>query len=281
MYLALCLGAFASCSSLFYHPSRVLHFPPEKFGASPEEVNFRSGDGTHLFGWLFRHNATSRNSAPKGVLLFYHGNAENLSSHYLSLLWLLKHGYDFFIFDYRGYGRSDGNPDPKGTKEDGEAALRWLRARYPAAPIVLYGQSLGGMVALRNAIDVKDETGIRAVVVHGGFASYQEVGRKVMARGILTWPLQWLPWVVLSDRHAPDDGVVEVAPLPLLVMHSEDDRVVPFSCGERIYDLAGEPKEIWKIPGEGHTDAFQRYGDTYQKMLVDWLERNASNSKKR
>jgi fermentation-respiration switch protein FrsA (DUF1100 family) len=261
----------SACSSLLYYPTHSLHFPPARFGLEPEEVRFRAADGTPLFGWLFRHTEGAPKEQPKGAILFYHGNGENLSSHYVSLIWALKKGYDFFIFDYRGYGRSEGFPSPAGTVADGEAALRWLRARYAKTPLVIYGQSLGGAVALRNAIDLKDELHVRAVVIDSSFASYQRVARRALAKSVLTWPLQWLPWLVLSDRFAPDGEIGKIAPVPLLVMHAESDETVPFRCGEEIFAQANPPKDFWKIPGGGHTDAFLRHGDEYQKKLLTWL----------
>ncbi len=263
---------FSSCSSLLYYPSHTLHYAPEKFGLRPEEVHFTSGDGTELFGWYFRHHDPAPPTKPKAVILFYHGNGENLSSHYVSLIWALQQGYDFFIFDYRGYGRSRGEPDPRGTVADGEAALRWLKAHAGSAPILVYAQSLGGAIALRNVIDLKDEIGVRAVAIDSSFASYKEVGRKIMAKAILTWPLQWLPYLVLSDKYAPEGEIAKIAPVPLLVMHAESDETVPFSCGERVFSQALPPKDFWKIPGGGHTDAFLRHGDVYQKRLLSWWE---------
>jgi fermentation-respiration switch protein FrsA (DUF1100 family) len=260
----------SSCSSLLYYPTHQLHFPPERYGLKPEEVFFPSADGTKLFGWRFRH--VGGPAAPKGVFVFYHGNGENLSSHYLSLVWILKHGYDLFIFDYRGYGRSEGTPSPGGTAADGEAALRWAKAHYSFTPIVVYGESLGGAVALRNAIDLKDEIRYRAVVIQSSFPSYEEVARRTLAKGLLTWPFQWLAWLVLSDRYAPDGEIGRIAPVPLLVMHAEDDATVPFRCGQEIFEQAKTPKDFWTVPGGGHADAFLRHGDVFQGKLLTWLD---------
>jgi alpha-beta hydrolase superfamily lysophospholipase len=256
-----------ACSSLLYYPQRPLLIPPERFQLKPEEVNFQSQDGTKLFGWLF-----TQPQMPKAVILFYHGNGENLSSHYVSLKWILPHGYDFFIFDYRGYGRSEGAPEPKGTTQDGEAAQRWLRARYPNTPIVVYAQSLGGAIALRNTIDLRNEIHPTAIAVDSTFASYEEVGRRTLAKGWLSWPFQWLAWLALSDRYAPDGDIAKLAPLPVLVLHSEGDRTVPYVCGQEIFAQAKEPKQFWTVPGAGHTDAFTRHGAEFEPKFLAWLQ---------
>ncbi len=255
----------SSCSGMLYYPTRQLHFDPVQFGVAPEEIFFLSADGTKLFGWWFK------SEKPKAVFLLYHGNGENLSSHYITMLWALKKNYDLFVFDYRGYGRSEGSASPQGTVQDGEAALRWLYMQYPDTPIVLVGQSLGGAVALRNAIDLKAEIPFRAVVIDSSFPSYKGVARDVLTRSWITWPLQWMAYLVLSDRYAPDGEIGKIAPVPLLVLHAEGDRTVPFYLGEEIFRQAGEPKTFWKIPGAGHTDAFLHYGSTYTEQLDEWL----------
>lgn len=266
-FCGLILLPLSGCSGLLYYPSRHLHFDPAQFQLKPEEVHFTSADGTKLFGWLFR----AGQARPKGVFILYHGNAENLSSHYLNMIWVLKEGYDLFAFDYRGYGRSEGSPSPEGTVRDGEAALRWLHARYPKTPLVIMGQSLGGAIALRNAVDLKAEIPFKAVVLEGAFASYRGIARDVLTRSWISWPFQWLGWLVMSDRYSADGEIGKISPVPLLVMHAEGDGVVPLKFGEKIFWQAGEPRTLWKIPGDGHTDVFYRHGAVYQQKLLGWL----------
>jgi fermentation-respiration switch protein FrsA (DUF1100 family) len=263
--LLLLLISLSSCSGLLYHPTRQLHFEPSRFGVTPEEVVFLSADSTKLMGWWFR------GEKPKAVFLLYHGNGGNLSSHYVNMLWALRKNYDLFVFDYRGFGRSEGSPSPGGTVEDGEAALRWLYSQYPSTPIILIGQSLGGAIALRNAIDLKNEIPFRAVVIDSSFPSYQGIGRDVLSRFWLTWPFQWVAYLVLSDHYAPDGDINKLAPVPLLVIHHELDRVVPLSQGEKIFWQAAEPRELWKVPGEGHINSFLQENGAYTRKLDEWL----------
>lgn len=150
--------------------------------------------------------------------------------------------------------------------------MRWLRARYPNEAMVVYAQSLGGAIALRNAIDLKDEIRFRAVVIDSSFGSYQEVARRILAKGILTWPFQWLAWLVISDHYAPDGELHKLKGIPLAFLHAEGDETVPFRCGEELFEQAQPPKEFWRVPGGGHADAFIRHGDVYQKKLTAWLD---------
>lgn len=265
--IVLC-SSLAGCSGLLYYPSRQLYYPPEKFGLEPEEVSFASKAGPKLFGWYFRNSADQE---AKAIIVFYHGNAENMTSHYANVRWLLEHGYDLFTFDYQGYGRSEGSPSPEGTVADGEAALEWASSRFPKTPIVIFGQSLGGAIALRNAIDMKDKVALRFVAVDSTFPSYRSMGRAVMARSLLTWPFQWLGWLLMSDGAAPDGDIGKIAPVPLLVIHGDEDSVVEFEHGEEVFRQAGEPKEFWRIPGGKHTDVFLR--DEYRKKFLFTLDR--------
>src|SRR5690606_22141072 len=114
-------------------------------------VFFKAKNGNQLFGWYFKNR---KGVSPKATVVFFHGNAENLSSHYLSLAWLVDYPYDFFIFDYQGYGRSHGDPSPQKTVEDGIAALELMNERAPGRPLIVFGQSLGGAIALRTVVEV-------------------------------------------------------------------------------------------------------------------------------
>lgn len=261
------------CSGLLYYPSQALLYDPVKtIQVKPEDVWLKTADGIKISGWYFRH--TSKGD-PKALLVFYHGNGENMSSHYLSLAWILPYGYDFFIFDYRGYGRSEGAPSPEGTHLDGMAALEWAKERAGKIPLVVFAQSLGGAVALKNLIEWKRKEGSlpsRYIVIDSSFPSYRQVGRKALARSPLTWLFQWLPYLVLSDEYAPGEDVRELSPAPLLVTHGDKDKVVDYSMGEELFSLLKEPKEFWKIDGGEHTDLFSRHGDKYRTEFLKRLE---------
>lgn len=272
------LSLLTGCSSLLYYPTHVIHFPPEKLGLAPEEVWFPSEDGTRIHGWYFSSQAGKDPSvAPRGLIVFFHGNAENLSSHYASLIWVLEKGYDFLIFDYRGYGRSEGSPSPRGTVMDGAAALGWAHYRlkdrgWKSTPLVVFAQSLGGAVGMRSVIESKGRVPVRMVIVDSTFPSYREAGRKLLARSPITWLLQPLACVLLSDKFAPGERISEIAPIPLIVIHGDQDRSVDYSLGQEVYQLAAEPKEFWPVPGGRHIEALWLKGGEYRKRILERLE---------
>lgn len=260
----------ASCSSLLYYPTQLMHYDPKKIGLSPEEIRFPSKNGESISAWYF-HN--TKKVEPKAIVLFYHGNGENLSSHYVSLTWLIAHEFDFMVFDYQGYGRSSGSPSPQKTIEDGAAALAYLHKTYPNKPLVIYGQSLGGAIALRNAIDLKNEFPIKLVIVDSTFSSYRSVARKALTHSVITWPFQWIGWLVMSDAYAPLDDVKEISPIPLVVIHGDHDSVVDYSLGERIFQDAREPKSFWKVPGGVHIDSLTRKDPAIRNQFLELLRK--------
>ncbi|NUM89264.1 MAG: alpha/beta hydrolase [Bdellovibrionales bacterium] len=269
-FLALLFALSGSgCSSLLYYPDRTLHHEPAKIGLKPEEVYFESKAGPQLFAWYFRNRVGER---PRGVVVQFHGNGENLSSHYLSLAWVLDHGYDLLAFDYQGYGRSEGTPSPEGTVRDGEAALELAARRAGAGvPIHVYGQSLGGAIALRTILDNKGKYPVHSVVVEGSFASYRRVARDVMSRAILTWPFQWMAWIVMSDKHAPERDLEKLSPIPLLVIHGAKDSTIPLSLGENLFERSRPPKKMVIVPEGKHLDAhFLDQGKWRKEVLAFW-----------
>src|SRR5262249_589270 len=149
LFVALLAVFFAGCTHLIYAPTRVKYVDDRKLTHRPEELHFSSPSGKDLVGWYFTAHPET---PPKGVIVLFHGNGQNLSSHFSLLYWILDHGYDLFVFDYPGYGLSAGDPSPRGTVEAGVAAMRWVQNRKPRAPVIVYGQSLGGAVALRTLV---------------------------------------------------------------------------------------------------------------------------------
>ena len=235
---------------------------PELLSYVPDEVHFKDGK-LDITGWYFKQ---PKGKVVKARLLFFHGNAENVSSHFVSLYWLLEHGYEFLIYDYPGYGISEGRPTPENTVTSGLAAARWLREQSPATPIAFFGQSLGGAVTLTTALSARNEMPICLVTVESTFASYKRAARSIMANSWVTWLFQPLAYILFSDKSAPKGHLKELAPIPLIVVHGEDDPMIDIQLGRNLFDEAAEPKEFWPVPGGSHGDAFTRQ-EFRQKLL--------------
>src|ERR1051325_11044653 len=149
--LALALACLTGCvQGAFYHPDRVLYDTPARLGLKYEQVTFASQDGTRLVGWFIPARGYADPKRAKGTVVHFHGNAQNLSAHWQFVDWLPQRGFNLFVFDYRGYGASQGSPEPKGVFEDSLAALDYVRARPDVDPerLLALGQSLGGTNAI-------------------------------------------------------------------------------------------------------------------------------------
>ena len=268
------LGAgtwLTGCTRVFFMPSSVVRVHPEDVGALYESVRFSSADGTPLTGLFF----PARRSPAHGCVVHFHGNAENMNSHFLFASWLVDHGFHVFVFDYRGYGESGGAPRLGKVIEDGVAAIRHVRSRPDVDPsrVAVFGQSLGGAIAVAALARMQD-TGVRALVLESTFSSYSRVAQDKMARLIVLWPVQWpLSRLLFTTRHDPEHHLERLPAVPVLVIHGDEDRVVPFQEGERIFRLAREPKEFWRIRGGGHTEAFTRFGREYRPRLSEFLRK--------
>lgn len=258
------------CNGVFFVPYRAHVQTPKQLGLAYEDVTFQAGDGTPLHAWFLPAEGKAR-----GTILFLHGNAENISTHIMSVRWLPARGFNIFLLDYRGYGASGGVASVSGVQDDVDAALRTLLVRNDVDPdrVVILGQSLGGAIAIYNVAHSPYRRHIRALAVESAFASYRQITREKLAGFWLTWPLQWpLSWTV-SDAYSPSAAVAGVSPIPLLIIHGDRDPIVPSHHGQRLYDLAREPKQLWVVPGGGHIQAFQNqiYRDRFVAYLTEVL----------
>jgi len=264
VYFSFLVG-LGACSSLLYYPTQGQYFNPKKIPLQYDDIFITGKDGRKIHAWYF-HSPTKS----KGTFLFFHGNGENLTSHFIGLHWLPSEGYSYLIFDYPGYDKSEGEPTPESTVEAGKEVLRWLVKNKEEGPLYIYGQSLGGNIALRVALEMKGEVPLKAVIVDGTFASYQEVGRSILAKHWLTWLIQPLSYVVLSDKYAPKP-LADLSPIPLLVIHGVQDPVIPVEQGEKLYAQAPEPKNLWLLPYGTHGDSFFTEDGIYRQKLLDYL----------
>ena len=246
---------------------RELVLTPGEIGLDWREVAFTTADGVRLDGWFLPASAPHL-----GSVLFLHGNAENISTHIASVAWLPGAGFDVFLFDYRGYGRSQGEPSLDGLQEDFAAALRTLLAMPDADPerIVVFGQSLGGALAITGLAASPDKSRVRALVVEGAFTSLRALAREKLAGFWLTWPLQWPLGLTIDDRYRPVDVIGELAPMPVLIIQGEADQVVPRDQGIALFEAAGQPKQLWLLPETGHIQAFARIDN--RRRLRAYLE---------
>lgn len=261
-FLAVAALVYASLVALMYFgQSRLLYFPvaphaatPDLYGLPWEEVWLRTEDGLRLHAWYL---PAPHEHAP--VLLFFHGNAGNISHRLDSLRLFHELGLAILIPDYRGYGRSEGRPSEHGTHLDARAAWRHLREEMgtPASRIVLFGRSLGAAVAARLATEQHPG----AVILESAFTSVPDLGADL-------YP--WLPVRRLARFRYDTLGLMGTIAAPVLILHSQDDEIVPYSHGQRLFAAAGEPRAFISMRG-GHNDGFLVTGADYRDGIADFL----------
>lgn len=275
--LLLSSGFFSSCSGLFYYPDRSLYYLPGQTGDYAEEYEFKSSDGIKLVGWFFPAYGKGSTRPPLGTIVQFHGNGENISSHYRALAWLAKEGYGVFTFDYRGYGKSDDvKTDQKGTYLDGLAALAQaysIHREAKAKKFVVFGQSLGGAIAMRSLEDFPERAHVALMVMDSTFVSYKDIARRSLARSPITWLFSPLGMVLVSDAYSAEDWN-RASQTPLLVIHDRKDPVVSFGAGEELYEEATAPeKEMWTPEDGRHIGAFDDPNGIWRRKFLELLRK--------
>ncbi|MFQ6034476.1 MAG: alpha/beta hydrolase [Sedimentisphaerales bacterium] len=237
-----------------YSPVQEISCTPGDLGLEFEQVVFKSSDGLLLSGWYI----PAENS--EFTVLFCHGNGGNIFHRLDSINIFQNLGLNCFIFDYRGYGNSEGKPSEEGTYLDAEAAYDWLieKKKESADNIIIFGRSLGGSIAAQLASKVK----ARALAVEGTFTSYVDIGRKF-------YPYMPVRWFARFSYRTID--YIKDVHCPVMFVYSRNDEVVPFEFGLQLYEAANEPKEFIEIFGS-HNDGFLVSGEIYKKAWIKWLK---------
>lgn len=258
------------CSSLFYYPNKDRKYiDPSRVQLTPENIYFPSFENKKLHGWWIE----SKTKPSKGTIVFFHGNAENLTSHFMQLSWLPQHGYNYFIFDYPGFGESEGKANIANVVRSGFDAIRWVHKNKDSSPLIIYGQSAGGIAALRAALELKKEIPIRLIIHDSSFYSYQKIARYKLSTTWLTWVFQPLAYVLISDEWAPKN-FKDIAPTPILLIHGQKDTIVEPHWSEELFQQLDEPKEIWRVENSQHIQTYWRENGIYRQRLLEYFEKH-------
>ncbi len=260
-YCALALVIFFSQAGLIYYPETGRNtVTPDYVGLAYEPVKISTTDGETLHGWFVPAPAAN------GTVLFFHGNAGNISHRMEYLTMFHRLGYNTFIFDYRGYGQSSGSPSESGTYLDAQSAWRYLTEAksIPPARIVLFGESLGGAVAAWLAM--KEKVGM--LVLASVFTSIPDMATKI-------YP--FLPVRLLSRFDYNTIEYLQSVTCPVFIAHSPQDEIVPFAHGRALYQAAPEPKRFLELQG-GHNSGFIFTREDWMNALGGFMGTNLSAS---
>jgi uncharacterized protein len=225
-----------------YNPSREFHSSGTQLNRPFRDVYFQSGDGTKLNGWFYP--ADTNSPRRQIAVLICHGNGGNISNFEGLAERLLITGVNVFAFDYRGFGHSEGRPSEEGTYRDTQAAYEWLKQRgFPATNILVYGVSLGGGMA--SELAVREPVG--GVILESTFTSITDMGLEL-------YP--WLPVRLVGSIKYDTRHKLPKIKVPVLIMHSRGDDLIPYHQAEENYSAANEPKLLYEVRGShGSADA--------------------------
>lgn len=249
--------------SQVYHPTRDAEYTPDDVGRPAEEVWLTAPDGPRLHAWFFAAEPASPRA--RFAVLFCHGNGGNLTSRPGYYRAILEAGVNLLTFDYRGYGRSDGEPSEHGTYADAQAAYQWLRARgFSPEHILVWGESLGGGIASQVAATLP----VGGLALQSSFTSIPDIGAELFP---------WLPVRLLSRIKYDTLNRLPHIACPVVVLHSRADTTISFSHAERNFAAAREPKAMVELDGE-HNDSLLANRAAYvagAEKLVQFAEAGA------
>lgn len=248
--------------ALIYFPDKNVMATPAGIKLDYEEIHFKSLDGTGLHGWFIPH--------PKDIatVLYFHGNGGNIAYRLDTIEFFHELGVSLFLFDYRGYGKSEGRPSEIGLRQDALAAYRYLTEARKISPsrIILFGESLGGAVAS----DLAAQAGAAGLFTEGAPASVYEMARAI-------YPFLPLKLIPLREKFDTVEKMKRLG-LPKLIAHSADDDIVPFSQGEMVFNAAAEPKEFLRLKGFHNSARFES-GEMYKHAWQAFIRKTIENTR--
>lgn len=242
--MALCLLSACSFDSTFFPVDERLDDRP---AAHKEDILLISADGHSI-----HHVLITPQSSPKATIFVFHGSGSKVSNWTGLLQPLLDDGYQVFLMEYRGFGISEGEASHKDVALDAHRAFRYLASRDDVKnrPLLVLGQSYGAQLAINIAANYSEEVSV--LITEGAFTSFRDI-----ALHSSPWIAKPFTWAFFLNPYSSTELIKE-ASMPKLIIHSQDDEIVPFFMGEELFNQASGQKEFWKIRGQ-HTDALVDY----------------------
>lgn len=254
VYISACVQLYLKQDSFIYKPSRDVPLPPRGLGLDIESVTLKSSNETRLGAWFIPA------SEPRATLLYCHGNGGNLCD-LDTIEFFNKLHLNVFVFDYQGYGTSEGTPSEANTYADAESAWRFLteEKQIPSREIVILGRSLGGAIGSWLA----QKHAPAALILEGAFVSLDKIASD-------TFP--WFPTRFLTRYSYATGKALNKLECPVLIAHSPSDGVVPYRHGQQLFsEFARAPKLFAELKGD-HCNGYEVSGPEYTRAVEDLLQ---------
>lgn len=257
VYAILLVAVYFMQRSLQYFPDKNHPGTPEENGVpAMKEIQLQTDDGLVLNAWF----APPEKVGGK-IVVYYHGNAGHIGHRAIKAQHFIDKGFGVLLLDYRGFGGNPGSPSEEGLYDDARAALRFLAQKeYAVSQLVLYGESIGSGVATQMALEIQP----RHLILEAPFSSAVDVAKKRYF---------FLPVELLMKDKYDNLGKIGDIQTALLIVHGDEDAVVPFDLGRKLFDAARHPKEFISIYGGHHNDLYDFHAG---HVIVEWLEKQVA-----
>ncbi|MEA1979361.1 MAG: alpha/beta hydrolase [candidate division Zixibacteria bacterium] len=256
-FLIFSLYIYFNQHKMVFFPSQTIIDSPDNWKIEFENIFINVNESEKIHGWYFPSTDTN---VKKTVLLF-HGNGGNISNRIPTIQFFVKNKINLFLFDYRGYGQSDGKPSEENMYVDSKAAYNWLLNEKSVLPqdIILFGRSLGGV----PAIDLAVKTDCGGLILESTLTSAEDMG-KLMFPGM---PINFLLRYKLNSIDK-----IDKIKCPVLICHSQTDEIIPFKMGRKLFEKANDPKQFFELFG-GHNELEYLDNDEYQHSILNLINR--------
>lgn len=241
--------ALSSCGGLFFFPEKEMVLTPANLGLKYQNIPVTTEDGVHLNGWLLQGKPPV-----KATIIYLHGNAQNISHHIASVYWLPEEHYNVYLYDYRGFGDSQGKSSIKNSIADFPAVMNTLKKEIPAEEqkYIVFGQSLGGALAVADVARIKQDYPINLLVIDSAFSGFRRIAKEKMASSWLLKPFSGLLQLTIPGKPDLLDEIKRISPVPVAVIHGTGDQIIPYHHGVQLFKAANEPKVLWLEPEAKH-----------------------------
>lgn len=270
----------SACSNFLFVPLKPLPVTPDAAEIFYEDIFLDTADGLKLHGWklhaeedwfekgkLKRHHPNQKSA---GTIISFHGNGDNISTQLPNTFWLAKEGYDLYVFDYRGYGQSQGEVDLDDIISDMELMLGYVADELPAGEkMIVMGHSLGASMSIYSVAHSAYRDKIEALITVEAFSDYHHVTQDMLSRNWLSWLFQWPLSFTISNEYKPLDSIGLVSPIPVCIIHSENDEMIEMYHADRLFEAANEPKTFELIDSD-HSNVFVTKDN--RQVLFDYLK---------
>jgi pimeloyl-ACP methyl ester carboxylesterase len=255
LLFSLCLSTafFSGCNHLLYPAERQAYIAGKYLKPVPQDIYIPVNEAEKIHAWYF----PAQSKIKKGAVLHFHGNGQNLTTHFQFFSWMTQFGFEYVIFDYRGYGSSSGEQaTQEKTVQDGLAALQYMKDTFKDLPLMTIGQSLGSNVLIRTLQDADSKILPDLVVLDSSFLSYQQAARSIVKQRWFLYPLVPFTYLAIDDNFSAYVQIKKTPPLPAVFFHGTTDTIISSDLGKENFDFWPGPKTLVLNEGGAHTAAF-------------------------